>query len=203
MDFDGQLAVITAVNVALADDGIECDIPRVGPNAGNALAFVRQSDQARASPAAGTRAHWPETAVVESAPHAEALTCVVESDERHEYQIKRPRFDRTVDRELPTRIGFGNAEAIQVPSVWPPIRVKRERRGLQGDHDRQIPDQRAVPESMTDGTGVEFAVTRHIERDVPRALSAWQAHEACSDREGMAILRGFAERAAFGAQPLP
>jgi hypothetical protein len=92
---------------AFSEHPIQRHIPRVGLQAGDALALIADADELRTTPTA-SRAQMMESAIVVTRAAAETPAALIECDQRQQNQIE---FACRDDFGM-TRIGFGDAVPV-------------------------------------------------------------------------------------------
>ena len=112
---------MSAIQAPIGDYGIEGNVPGLGWQSVNALHFMGETEQEWA-PCSLSPLHKREAAVVEAAPHAQAMTAVIEAEQRNDDKIQSARGNQ----RPPVREGFGDIEAIASQPITrpPPVEAK-------------------------------------------------------------------------------
>jgi hypothetical protein len=112
---------LSAIQAPIGDYGIEGNVPGLGWQSVNALHFMGETEQEWA-PCSLSPLHKREAAVVEAAPHAQAMTAVIEAEQRNDDKIQSARGNQ----RPPVREGFGDIEAIASQPITrpPPVEAK-------------------------------------------------------------------------------
>src|SRR5690606_35499326 len=128
------------------------------------LTFMSETDQCRLLPSPAP-VQVGQDAVVEAAAHAQASALLVETHQRHEDQVQRPRL--SLARLAVARLG--DAEAVGAKLFVPAQALKVHALSQPAAQDRQVDMDAAVLELASQQDRIDLAVLGQIQGDVTAA----------------------------------